>query len=106
MKKILAGAAAVTLLVSGPAMAQLDRHQNPSLNSYVGHATVSQYEQPTAFNTGSDTILNVGPVGSGNPSLESFNPNSVQDQPTRFETAPNVVENPNFDWIDQYDIGA
>jgi len=48
----------------------------------------------------------VGPVGSGNPSLESFNPNSVQDQPTRFETAPNVVENPNFDWIDQYDIGA
>lgn len=108
VKKILAATAVASVMMAAPAMAQFERHQNPSLNGYVGFATDSQYEQPTAFGTAS-----VGPiaerleaVGSDNPAAESFNPNAVDQRPTRFHSAPSVAENPDFDWIDQADIGA
>lgn len=45
-------------------------------------------------------------LGSGNPSLESFNPNAVSERSTRFQTAPSIADNPNFSWIDRADIGA
>lgn len=106
IRKILTTAAVLAVVAAAPAMAQLDRHQNPSLNSYVGFATDSQYQQPTALGSATNSAQRIEPVGSGNPSLESFNPNAVNDQPTRFETAPSVAENPDFGWIDQADIGA
>lgn len=107
-KKLLASAAIATMIMAAPAMAELDRHQNPSLNSYVGYATEAQYGQPTAFETRVEGSIaeRIEAVGSGNPSDESFNPNAVREQSTRFQTAPSVAENPSFDWIDQADIGA
>ena len=105
IKKILAAAAVASVAVAAPALAQVERHQNPSLNGYVGFATDSQYAQPTALGTAS-VDERIKAVGSGNPSLESFNPNAVSEQPTRFQSAPSIAENPDFDWIDQADIGA
>ena len=106
MKKVLAATAVLALTITTPALAQLDRHQNPSLNSYVRHATETQYQQPTAFGTSDRTVLQVGPLGTGNPSLESFNPNSASSSPTLRQTAPGIAENPSFDWIEQPNIGA
>ena len=105
IKKIMAAAAVASVVIAAPALAQIERHQNASLNGYVGFATDAQSAQSTALGTAS-----VGErfeaVGSGNPSLESFNPNAVNEQPTRFKSAPSVVETPDFDWINQPDIGA
>jgi len=105
IKKILAAAAVASVAIAAPALAQVERHQNPSLNGYVGFATDAQYAQPTALGSGA-AGASIEAVGSGNPSLESFNPNAVSEQPARFRSAPSVVENPDFDWIDQADIGA
>ena len=105
IKKILAAAAVASVAIAAPALAQVERHQNSSLNGYVGFATDSRYAQPTALGTGS-AGASIEAVGSGNPSLESFNPNAVNEQPTRFKSAPSVVETPDFDWINQPDIGA
>src|SRR5690625_5183634 len=105
IKKILAAAAVARVASAAPALAQVERHQNPSLNGHVGVAPDSQYAQPTALGTGS-AGASIEAVGSGNPSLESFNPNAVSAQSTRFQSAPSVAENPDFDWIDQADIGA
>lgn len=108
VKRILASAALASVMIAAPAMAGLDRHLNPSLNSYIGHATDAQYEQPTAFRTLSEgsPAEGIEAVGSGNPSAESFNPNAVGEQPARFRSAPSVAESPDFDWIDRLDIGA
>ena len=103
--KIIAAAAVASVVIAAPALAQVERHQNPSLNGYVGFATDSQSAQSTAIGTAS-TGARIEAVGSGNPSLESFNPNAVNDQPTRFKSAPSMVETPDFDWINQPDIGA
>lgn len=105
MKHLLAAAAVATLAISTPALAQVEQHQNASLNGYVGHATSAQYAGPTAFGTASEAGQ-LEAVGSGNPSLEAFNPNAVNPRDTRFNTAPNVAEHADFDWIDQADVGA
>lgn len=104
-KKILAVSAIAGLMMATPAMAQVERHQNQSLNGFSG---VAQPGQPAAFRTvpHGKAANRVEAVGSGNPGLESFNPNAANFQPSRFGTAPNVAENPDFDWIDQADVGA
>lgn len=104
-KSILAVAAATLFATTTPVLAQVAAHQNPSLNGYVGHATEEQYARPTAFRTGPEPS-HLEAAGSGNPSIESFTPNAVNQEPTRFQTAPRVAENPDFDWIDQSDVGA
>lgn len=107
VKKILFAAVA-SFALAAPALAQLEQHQNPSLNGYVGHATDSQYRQHPAFSTVPSRVKvkGVERVGSGNPSLESFNPNAVSPQSPRFGTSPSLAENPDFNWIDQSDVGA
>mgnify|MGYP001268912214 CR=1 FL=1 len=103
--KLLTASAFASAMIAVPALAQVERHQNPSLNGYVGFATDAQSAGPTAFRTASTKDRSQA-VGAGNPSRESFNPNAVNGQPTRFQSAPSVVENPDFDWIDQPDIGT
>ncbi|MDF2095457.1 hypothetical protein [Aquibaculum arenosum] len=107
MKTVLASAAVLAIVAATPAMADMGQ-QNASLNSYVGHATEAQANQPTAFQSAHDGVVihRNAPVGSGNASLESFNPNSAQSQPTRFEAAPGVAENSDFRWVEDSDIGA
>lgn len=105
IKTLLAASAVIALASAAPAMAEVELHQNPSLNSYVGHATDAQYAQATAFDSSAE-LSRVEAVGSADPSLESFNPNAVIQQPTRFQTAPEIAENPDFNWIDQPDVGA
>src|SRR5690625_7423257 len=80
LKMILAAAAVASVAIAAPALAQVERHQNPSLNGYVGFATDAQYAQPTALGSGA-AGASIEAVGSGNPSLESFNPNAVSEQP-------------------------
>jgi len=105
IKKLLAAAAVASVAVAAPALAQVERHQNPSLNGYSGFATEAQAARSTAFGTAAEREP-VEALGSGNPSLESFNPNAVDEQSTRFQTAPSIADNPNFSWIDRADIGA
>ena len=106
VKNILAAAVA-TLVLTAPAMAQVQGHQNPSLNGYAGFGNANPAGQQPAHPTTptmADSWSRAG--GSGNPSLESFSPNAVSPQPSRFGSSPSVAEHPDFDWIDRYDIGA
>ena len=105
LKKILTVTAVALFATSTPVLAEMASHQNPSLNGYVGHATDEQYAQPTAFRTGPEGH-GIQAAGSGNPSVESFTPNAVDREPTLYRTAPSIAENPDFNWIDQADIGA
>lgn len=108
MKTLLVSAALAGVVMVTTALAQSEQHSNASLNSYVGYATPAQTAQATAVSTAPQTVR-VTPstfTGSSNPSLESFDPNAVAPTSTRFRTAPNMADNPDFDWIDSADIGA
>lgn len=108
IRKVLVTLVVTSMMLAAPALAQFDRHQNASLNGYSGMANPAQMEQPTAFHTlaQGERSTRTEAAGSDNPSLESFNPNAVNLQPSRFGTSPSVAEHPDFDWIDQADVGA
>ena len=95
VKKILATAAVASAAIAA-ALAQIEWHQNTSLNGYVGFAADLQSAQSSALCTGS-VGERIEAVASDNPSsLKSFNTKAVNAQPTPFQSAPRVVENSDF----------